>query len=128
MSEECELLKLEFGTYRLYADYIVGIPEEGAVIKRRHVKKLMDAMRDKYSTPFVYIGDRVAPSAVDLSIYPFLEAECTGGLLRGIGIVAHRDITEVVARTEKMLAGKFPFKVFHSLAEAREWVDKILYP
>jgi len=128
MSEKYELLELKFGTYKLYADHIVGVPAEGVVIKRRQVRELMETVRERYSTPFVYIGDRVAVSSVDLSIYPFLEMECTGKLLRGIGIVAHRDITELLAQTEKSLAGKLPFKVFHSLKEAREWVGDILSP
>lgn len=124
MTRDC-IIKKPYGTYRCYSDHVVGIPAEGAVIKQRQVKELQEEFERIYDDHFVYIADRIRPSSFELSVYPFIN-RVNHGLLRGIGVVAHRPITHLVAETEAALADKLHFAVFDTLEEAELWVPEVL--
>lgn len=116
----------EFGTYHCHEQYIIGVPRDGVVIKRRHVKEFMDEVSDIYQKPFVYIGDRINASSLELAIYPMLEASQASHFIKGYAIVSHRSLTDTLARSEELMTSKFPVKVFKDLDQAKAWALDIL--
>lgn len=114
-------VRKSFATYQCHESYVIGVPNEGAVIKMRHAREVLDEIASQYEKPFIYIGDRVNASSLELAIYPFIEASKVVDHLKGVAIVAHRSLTKILAQNEVMLAHKFPVKVFNTLEEAQAW-------
>ncbi len=114
---------LEFGTFDIYDNYILGVPNQDANMGIDEARKIIDAVGYHFTGPFGYIGNRKNYNSVDPMAYLFAVREVPH--FRVMGVVNYSALGERFLEIERVVAesADLKFNTFSKLGEAVTWVN-----
>ncbi|SFR35223.1 hypothetical protein SAMN04490243_0957 [Robiginitalea myxolifaciens] len=120
LQDHLTTLDLDFGTFKLYRNLVIGEVHEGVVINADHALELISFSISHYPSmaSVVYLSHRRNSYSVDPTMY--LETGRAFPALAGYGIIYHNELNRKVALLEQKFL-PYPSKLFTSLGEAIEW-------
>ena len=120
LQEHLTTLNLDFGTFKLYRNLVIGEVHEGIVINADHALELISYSISHYRSmaSIVYLSHRRNSYSVDPTMY--LETGRAFPSLAGYGIVYHNELNRKVAMLEQKFL-PYPSELFTSLGPAIEW-------
>ncbi len=116
--------QLEIGKVTVYENYLISEFNEGITLSLDTSLELIGVTEVHFrEKPFVYITNRVNSYAVDPTMYLKVKDIET---LKGIAVVSDKECDYHNLKIEKHFFKK-PMHLFHTIAEATDWVDEVLY-
>ncbi|WP_299779827.1 hypothetical protein [uncultured Formosa sp.] len=117
------LLTYEFGSLKLYENYVLAEMNEGVTITTKDNAILVNIAKEYYKgKPFAYISNRRHSYSVDPSVY--LEASKIENLI-GFAIVTNRPTALNNTKVERMFSKK-TYITFEIISEAKLWANSIV--
>ena len=117
------LLTYEFGTLKLYENYVLSEINEGVTIPADASFILAKIAIEHYKgEPFAYISNRKNSYSVDPAVY--IEASKIKNLV-GFGIVTNIPIAKNISQIERMFSRKH-YETFEIISEAKTWANQIV--
>ncbi|MDW5289877.1 hypothetical protein [Formosa sp. PL04] len=114
------LLTFEFGTLKLYENYILAQINEGVTIPVEASRILVKIADEHYKgEPFAYISDRKFSYSVDPAIY--IETSKIKNLV-GFAIVSNIRSAISNAKIESLFSEKY-YETFEIISEAKTWAN-----
>jgi hypothetical protein len=93
-------------------------------VDREQVKQLVDVVERHFSGDFGLIEDRVNQNSINPMSYVYAKEMMPN--FKAFALVAYTDMAEASFESEEFFMENLERKVFRSLPEACEWMDKVL--
>ena len=117
---------LEFGTFDIYDNVIVGVPNRDVNMGIEEARKIIVAIGHHFKGPFGYVGHRKNFNSVDPMAYLFAVQEVPD--FRVMGVVNYSGVGERFLEIERAVAeaAALKFNTFSKFGEAVAWVKSTL--
>ena len=119
--ENHETFELEFGTFKKYERYILGLPKADSNMGIPEAREINRLIGTQYTENYGYIGDRINANSSDPTVY--LLANKENPLLKSIALVVYSEPSRKVAELEQQAAqtSGLNFGIFNDVDSAVEW-------
>ncbi|MDA0346837.1 MAG: hypothetical protein O3C43_04850 [Verrucomicrobia bacterium] len=116
-----ETYELDFGTFKKFDRYILGIPNKYSNLGIPEARKVHRIIGSQFTQNYGYIGDRINHHSVDPTVYLYVGKESP--LLKSVAIIVYSESSRTIAELEEQAANTvaFNFGIFDDLESAVAW-------
>ena len=116
-----ETYELEFGTFKKFDRYILGIPNKYSNVGIPEAREVNRIIGSQFTQNYGYIGDRINIHSVDPILYLYAGKESP--LLKSVAVIVYSESSRKIAELEEQAANTvgFNFSIFDDLDSAVEW-------